>query len=116
MVRGWKVEHWLNGKQVIALDLASPEGKAAIAESKFKDWPKFASLPKWHIAFQDHGHPARTVDRDLDGANQVIAELGALGISVPEECERQLAAGVTSFAGSLDTLFQLLGERRAALK
>ncbi len=55
IVRGWKVEHWLNGKQVIALDLASPEGKAAIAASKFKDWPKFASLAKGHIAFQDHG-------------------------------------------------------------
>lgn len=56
VVRGWKVEHWLNGKRVIAIDLASPEGKAAIAESKFKDWPKFASLAKGHIAFQDHGH------------------------------------------------------------
>ncbi len=55
IVRGWKVEHWLNGKQVIALDLASAEGKAAIAASKFKDWPKFASLAKGHIAFQDHG-------------------------------------------------------------
>jgi hypothetical protein len=55
VVKGWKVEHWLNGKQVIALDLASAEGKAAIAKSKFKDWPKFASLAKGHIAFQDHG-------------------------------------------------------------
>ena len=55
VVRGWKVEHWLNGKQVVALDLASAEGKAAIAKSKFKDWPKFASLAKGHIAFQDHG-------------------------------------------------------------
>ena len=55
IVKGWKVEHWLNGKRVIAIDLASPEGKAAIAQSKFKDWPKFASLAKGHIAFQDHG-------------------------------------------------------------
>jgi transaldolase / glucose-6-phosphate isomerase len=72
--------------------------------------------PATLVAFQDHGKPARTVDRDLDGANRVIAELAAAGISVPEECERQLAAGVASFAGSLDTLFQLLGERRAALR
>jgi hypothetical protein len=55
IVKGWKVEHWLNGKKVIAIDLASPEGKAAIAQSKFKDWPKFASLAKGHIALQDHG-------------------------------------------------------------
>ena len=55
IVRGWKVEHWLNGVKVVAMDLASPEGKAAIAASKFKDWPKFASLARGHIAFQDHG-------------------------------------------------------------
>ena len=71
--------------------------------------------PATLAAFQDHGKPGRTVDRDLSAANQVIADLGALGISVPEECERQLAAGVASFAGSLDSLFQLLTERRAAL-
>jgi hypothetical protein len=55
IVRGWKVEHWLNGVKVVAMDLASPDGKAAIAASKFKDWPKFASLSRGHIAFQDHG-------------------------------------------------------------
>ncbi len=71
--------------------------------------------PATLAAFQDHGKPSRSVDRDLPGANQVIADLAALGISVPEECERQLAAGVASFAGSLDSLFQLLVERRAAL-
>ena len=71
--------------------------------------------PATLAAFQDHGTLGRTVDRDLAGANQVIADLGALGISVAEECERQLAAGVASFAGSLDSLFQLLEERRGAL-
>jgi hypothetical protein len=55
IVRGWKVEHWLNGVKVVAMDLASPEGKAALAASKFKDWPKFASLSRGYIAFQDHG-------------------------------------------------------------
>src|SRR5687768_15760275 len=56
VVRGWKVEHWLNGKKVVDVDLASPEGKAAIAASKFKAWPKFASLSRGHIAFQEHGN------------------------------------------------------------
>ena len=54
-VRGWHVEHWLNGEKVADLDLGSPAGKAAIAESKFKDWPKFASLLRGRIALQDHG-------------------------------------------------------------
>jgi hypothetical protein len=56
VVQGWKVEHWLNGKKIIAADLASPEGKALIAASKFKDWPKFATLSKGYIALQDHGN------------------------------------------------------------
>ena len=55
LVRGWKVEHWLNGTRIIAADLASPEGKAMIAGSKFKAWPKFATLARGHIALQDHG-------------------------------------------------------------
>jgi hypothetical protein len=50
-----KVEHWLNDKQLVSLDLASEKGKAALQSSKFKDWSNFASLKKGHIAFQDHG-------------------------------------------------------------
>jgi transaldolase/glucose-6-phosphate isomerase len=71
--------------------------------------------PATLAAFQDHGKPSRTIDRDLPAANQVIVDLAGVGISVPEECDRQLATGVASFAGSLDSLFQLLAERRAAL-
>jgi hypothetical protein len=56
IVHGWHVEHWLNGQKVADLDLTSPKGKAALAESKFKDWPKFASLMRGHIALQEHGH------------------------------------------------------------
>ena len=55
VVRGWRVQHWLNGKKVVDLDLAAPEGKAAIAASKFKDWEKFATVRRGHIALQDHG-------------------------------------------------------------
>ncbi len=56
IVKAWKVEHWLNGKKVVSADLASAEGKAMIAASKFKTWPKFATLSKGHLAFQDHGN------------------------------------------------------------
>ena len=55
-VRGWHIEHWLNGHKVVDVDLASPAGKALIAQSKFATWPKFASLLRGHIALQDHGH------------------------------------------------------------
>jgi len=54
-VRGWHVQHWLNGHQVVDVDLGSPAGRALIAGSKFKTMPKFASLLRGHIALQDHG-------------------------------------------------------------
>ena len=71
--------------------------------------------PATLAAFQDHGHPQRSVDRDLAGAEQVFRDLESLGISVSKTCDDLLAAGVKAFAGSLDSLFALLEERRAAL-
>ncbi|ACB76843.1 protein of unknown function DUF1080 [Opitutus terrae PB90-1] len=55
VVSGWRVQHWLNGRQIVDVDLASPAGKALIAASKFKHWEKFASLARGHLALQDHG-------------------------------------------------------------
>ena len=55
VVRGWKIEHWLNGEKIVDVDLASPEGKSRIANSKFRMMPKFATLPRGHIVLQDHG-------------------------------------------------------------
>lgn len=43
VVRGQRVEHWLNGRQILAYELGSPEVKAAIAESKFKKFPDFGT-------------------------------------------------------------------------
>jgi len=54
LIRGWRIEHWLNGVLVVETDLASPEGKALIAGSKFNTMAKFATLPRGHIALQDH--------------------------------------------------------------
>jgi transaldolase/glucose-6-phosphate isomerase len=71
--------------------------------------------PATLAAFQDHGKPSRSVDRDVAAAEQVLSELESLGVSVPAACEKLLQAGVTSFATSLDDLFGLLGEKRAAL-
>jgi len=71
--------------------------------------------PATLAAFQDHGHPSRSVDRDVAAAEQLLTELESLGVSVPAACEKLLQAGVTSFASSLDELFVLLSEKRAAL-
>jgi hypothetical protein len=49
------VEHWLNGVKVVEYDLGSPDFKARVAASKFKQWPQFASSATGHIALQNHG-------------------------------------------------------------
>jgi hypothetical protein len=54
-IQGWKIEHWLNGTKVAEADLSSPAGKALVAGSKFKTWPRFATLARGHITLQDHG-------------------------------------------------------------
>ena len=56
VVRGWHVQHWLNGEKVVDTDLGTPEGRAMIAASKFKSMPRFATLLRGHIALQDHGN------------------------------------------------------------
>lgn len=54
VVRGWRVEHWLNGTKIVAVDLDSAAGRDQIARSKFSRMPKFAALARGRIALQDH--------------------------------------------------------------
>jgi hypothetical protein len=55
VVRGGKVEHWLNGTRVVSCDLAGDDLKSRVAASKFKDLPHFAKRAQGRIALQDHG-------------------------------------------------------------
>lgn len=55
VVRGDHVEHWLNGEKVVDVTLGSPDWKARVAASKFKDWPAFGVARSGVIGLQDHG-------------------------------------------------------------
>ncbi|WP_374948410.1 DUF1080 domain-containing protein [Mucilaginibacter sp.] len=46
---------WLNGKEVINVQMGSPEWTELINNSKFKTWKDFGKYPKGHIALQQHG-------------------------------------------------------------
>jgi cytochrome c len=53
--RNGVVEHWLNGQQVVTVDMNDPAWLDLIAESKFKDMPAFGRATEGRIALQDHG-------------------------------------------------------------
>lgn len=66
-------------------------------------------------AFRDHGQCARTVDRDYDEAEQVIAQLRSLGIDFDAVTDQLLVEGLASFQQSFDTLIAGLERKTEAL-
>jgi hypothetical protein len=55
VVRGTRVEHWLNGQLVASYDYGSPDFVERVAKSKFARWPNFAKAPTGLIGIQgDH--------------------------------------------------------------
>jgi hypothetical protein len=54
VVNGPHVEHWLNGEKNVEYELWSDDWKARVAQSKFKDKAKFATIKKGPICLQDH--------------------------------------------------------------
>jgi hypothetical protein len=55
IVKGRHVEHWLNGQRIVQFEIGSPEMKALIAKSKYKDIQGFGDATRGHILLQDHG-------------------------------------------------------------
>jgi hypothetical protein len=55
LVRGQRVEHWLNGTKVVEYELGSPDWEERFRRSKFAQLPRYGREPAGHIALQDHG-------------------------------------------------------------
>jgi hypothetical protein len=58
VVRGAKVEHWLNDLLVLTYDLSDPALRDQIAASKFRAFPRFAREAQGHLVLQHHGTDA----------------------------------------------------------
>jgi hypothetical protein len=55
VLKGNRVRHFLNGEEVVDVELGSEDWNKRVAESKFAAWPKFGKNKKGHIVLQDHG-------------------------------------------------------------
>lgn len=54
IIKGNRVEHWLNDSPVLSYELGSPELMAAIAKSKFNKAEGFGTKIQGHIMLTDH--------------------------------------------------------------
>jgi len=66
-------------------------------------------------AFRDHGIVARTVDADVAGAEAVVRDLAAAGVSLASVTEQLLADGIESFRKSYESLLAGLDRKAHAL-
>ncbi len=71
--------------------------------------------PETYSAILDHAVVARTVDRDLAAAQQVVADLKARGFDLDEVGEQLSIEGVEKFSKSFDGLLHVIEQKRAAL-
>ena len=60
VVEDGEIEHWQNGERVVSARVGSPDWRARVAASKFRDgakFPAYGTRTSGHIGLQDHGDP-----------------------------------------------------------
>ncbi len=72
--------------------------------------------PATYQAFKDHGHPQRTLDKDLDGARRQLAELPALEIDLDAVTDTLEEEGVCQFADSYHGVIDVIETKRRLLE
>jgi hypothetical protein len=55
VLKGNRVEHYLNGEKTAEAELGGEDWNKRVAESKFSAWKKFGKNRRGHIVLQDHG-------------------------------------------------------------
>jgi hypothetical protein len=55
IVKGNKVEHYLNDVKIVEYERGTQMWKALVAYSKYSVWPNFGEVEEGHILLQDHG-------------------------------------------------------------
>jgi cytochrome c len=55
IIKEGSLEHWINGRKVVATQMFTAEWEKLIADSKFRDMDSFGKSEKGKIALQDHG-------------------------------------------------------------
>ena len=68
--------------------------------------------PATLAAFLDHGNVERTLDRDIEGARDVVARLEAAGISLEKIGQRLQDETLVRFCAAFDELIDTLSARR----
>ncbi len=53
--RNGQVEHWLNGRKLVEVDMTGSVWRDLVAGSKFKDMPDFGKATAGKLMLQDHG-------------------------------------------------------------
>ncbi|MBO0721106.1 MAG: transaldolase [Blastocatellia bacterium] len=72
--------------------------------------------PQTFEPFRDHGKVSLSLERNLDEAKSVLAELQKTGIDIKQVCQQLQDDGVKAFADSYESLLASIKSKQAALK